>query len=211
MNVLSLFDGISCGQLALQRARIKVDNYFASEIDEHAQKVTMANFPNTIQLGDICKIKGSDLPKIDLIIGGSPCQDISNLSQKGKGLDGEKSSLFHEYMRLLQECTPKWFLLENVSGKKIAIQQITSIIGVLPLSINSSLFSAQKRKRLYWTNIPIAELPNENETQLKDVLEDPPARSTILSEGRLNWLSSSSGVASIKKRFTSIGGGSLCA
>src|SRR5690348_3703253 len=115
MNVLSLFDGMSCGQIALERIGIKVDNYFASEIDEPAIKVCMNNYPETKQLGDVINIKSETLPKIDLLIGGSPCQDISNLSKFRLGLDGEKSGLFYQYWRVWQETKPKYFLLENVA------------------------------------------------------------------------------------------------
>ena len=119
MNVLSLFDGMSCGQIALERAGIKVDNYYASEIKKHAIKVTMDNYPNTIQLGDVTKIQYNDgilytengnfnVGKIDLLIGGSPCQDFSLLKVNGKGLDGDKSRLFYEYLRLLNEIKPKY-------------------------------------------------------------------------------------------------------
>jgi DNA-cytosine methyltransferase len=111
MNVLSLFDGMSCGQIALNRAGIKYDNYFASEIKPHAIKVTQHNYPNTIQLGDVRNIKAEDLPKIDLLIGGSPCQDFSIANKDRTGLNGEKSSLFFEYLRLLKELKPKYFLL----------------------------------------------------------------------------------------------------
>ncbi len=118
MNVLSLFDGISCGQIALERANIKVDNYFASEIKDIAIKTTQKNYPNTIQLGDITKIDGTKLPKIDLLIGGSPCQDfsIANLGSRN-GLAGIKSSLFYQYLRLFKEVKPKYYLLENVVMK----------------------------------------------------------------------------------------------
>jgi len=115
MNVLSLFDGMSCGQIALERAGIKVDNYYASEIKKHAIKVTQYNYPKTIQLGDVRNIKASEIPKIDLLIGGSPCQDFSIANKKRDGLMGAKSSLFWEYVRLLKECNPTYFLLENVS------------------------------------------------------------------------------------------------
>jgi len=115
LNVLSLFDGMSCGQIALQKAGIKVNKYFASEIKKHAIKVTQHNFPNTIQLGSVLDVKASDLPKIDLLIGGSPCQDFSSANKEKLGLQGEKSGLFYEYLRLLKECEPKYFLLENVA------------------------------------------------------------------------------------------------
>jgi len=117
MNILSLFDGISCGQIALNRAGIYYDNYFASEIDKHAIKVTQHNYPNTIQLGSIIEIKGSDLPRIDLMIGGSPCQGFS-FAGKGLNFDDTRSKLFFEFVRLLRETNPNFFLLENVKMKK---------------------------------------------------------------------------------------------
>lgn len=170
MNVLSLFDGMSCGQIALNRARIKYDNYFASEIDKPAIKVTMANYPNTIQLGDVTKVKGADLPKIDLLIGGSPCQSFSNAG-KGEGFDGE-SVLFWEFVRLLKETNPKYFLLENVKMKKEWEQIITDALGVEPILINSSLVSAAHRKRLYWTNIPNIEQPLDKGIFIEDIVEE---------------------------------------
>jgi DNA (cytosine-5)-methyltransferase 3A len=172
MNVLSLFDGISCGQIALERANIKVDNYFASEINKNAIKVTQKNYPNTIQLGDIKQIKGKDLPRIDLVIGGSPCQDLSIANRYRLGLEGEKSSLFFEFLRLLKECQPKYFLLENVNMKKEWKNIISSELWVSPICINSNLVSAQNRKRLYWTNIPNIEQPKDKNILLKNILED---------------------------------------
>lgn len=138
MNVLSLFDGISCGQIALERAGIKVDKYFASEIKDIAIKVTQSNYPNTIQLGDVTKLDASTLPKIDLLIGGSPCQNFSsaNLNYRD-GLDGEKSSLFYQYYRLLKELNPKYFLLENVRMKKDQEAIINNLLGVKPIAIIS--------------------------------------------------------------------------
>ena len=172
MNVLSLFDGISCGQLALQRLGVKVDNYFASEIDKFAIQVTQHHFPNTIQLGDVTQVKGSDLPKIDLLIGGSPCQGFSFL---GKRLDFEdpRSKLFFEYVRLLKECKPKYFLLENVKMKQECKDIISEQLGVEPIMINSALVSAQNRKRLYWTNIPNVTQPEDKGILLKDIVENP--------------------------------------
>lgn len=164
INVLSLFDGMSCGQIALDRAGIKVSNYYASEIDKYTIKVTQQNYPCTIQLGDITNIKGKDLPRINLLIGGSPCQDLSGLNTRGKGIDGEKSKLVFEYLRLLKECTPTWFLLENVVPRKPEWKnQIDELIGSEGILINSDLFVQQNRPRIYWTNIPIAELPNRPE------------------------------------------------
>jgi DNA-cytosine methyltransferase len=156
MNVLSLFDGMSAGMIALERAGIKVKNYFASEIDKHAIKVSKANYPNIIQLGDVTSVDVSTLPKIDLLIGGSPCQSISTLGD-GSGLEGT-SGLFYQYLRLKQELNPKYFLLENVVGNKEAIKTISKLMQVEPILINSNLLSAQNRARYYWTNIP-TELP----------------------------------------------------
>lgn len=170
-SVLSLFDGMSCGQIALNRVGIEYDNYFASEIDKHAIKVTMKNYPNTIQLGDVTKVKGSDLPKIDLLIGGSPCQGFS-FAGKGLNFDDPRSKLFFEYVRLKNELNPKYFLLENVKMKKEYQDIISSYLGVEPIMINSNLVSAQNRVRYYWTNIPIKELPNDRGILLKDITED---------------------------------------
>ena len=153
MNVLSLFDGMSCGQQALERAGIKVDNYFASEIKPHAIKVTQHNYPNTIQLGDVTKINSKDLPKIDLLIGGSPCQDFSSANKEKKGLEGIKSGLFYEYLRLLKETNPTYFLLENVAMDDKSYSIISHLLGTFPVDINSELVSAQLRQRSYWTNI----------------------------------------------------------
>lgn len=170
MNVLSLFDGISCGQIALNRAKIKYDTYFASEIDKHAIKVTQNNFPNTIQLGDITKIKGSDLPKIDLVIGGSPCQGFSFIG-KGLNFQDPRSSLFFEFIRLLEEINPKYFLLENVKMKKEWKEVITNYMGIEPIELCSSLFSAQRRKRLYWTNIPFDTKIKDKEIVLDHIID----------------------------------------
>jgi len=170
MNVLSLFDGISCGQIALNKVGIKYDNYYASEIDVHAIKVTQHNYPNTIQLGDIHNIKGSDLPKIDLLFGGSPCQSFSSAGNR-TGFDG-KSGLFWEFVRVLNEVQPKYFLLENVKMKKEWEDIITKEMGVEPIRINSNLVSAQNRERLYWTNIPNLTQPEDKNIKLSDVLSD---------------------------------------
>ena len=172
-NVLSIFDGMSCGQIALERAGIKVDKYYASEIDKYAIKVTQYNYPDTIQLGDITKIKAKDLPKIDLCIGGSPCQGFS-FAGKQLNFDDPRSKLFFEFVRLLEEIKPKYFLLENVKMKQEWQDIISNELGVKPIEICSSLFSAQQRKRLYWTNIDVdlSKLPNSNEV-IADVLELP--------------------------------------
>jgi DNA-cytosine methyltransferase len=170
MNVLSLFDGMSCGQIALNRAGVKYDNYFASEIDKPAIKVTMANYPNTIQIGDVTQVKGADLPKIDLLIGGSPCQGFS-FAGKQLNFNDPRSSLFFEYVRLLRECSPKYFLLENVKMKKEYQDVISEQLGVEPILINSALVSAQNRNRLYWTNIPV-DKPEDLNILLNNILED---------------------------------------
>lgn len=168
INVLSLFDGMSCGRIALERAGIKVNNYYASEIDKHAIKVTQHNYPDNIQLGSVTGIKGTDLPHIDLLIGGSPCQSFSNAGS-GTGFDG-KSGLFYEYVRLLKECKPKYFLLENVKMKKQWQDIISKELGCEPIKINSNFVSAQNRERLYWTNIHILELKDKG-IFIEDILD----------------------------------------
>jgi DNA-cytosine methyltransferase len=171
MNVLSLFDGMSCGQIALDQLGIKVDNYYAAEIDKYAIEIAKKNYPNTIHLGDVTKIKGSDLPKIDLLIGGSPCQGFS-FAGKQLNFDDPRSALFFEFVRLLKECNPKYFLLENVRMKKEYQDVITEHLGVEPIMINSALVSAQNRVRLYWTNIPNITQPKDKGIVLKNILQD---------------------------------------
>jgi DNA (cytosine-5)-methyltransferase 3A len=169
MNILSLFDGVSCGQLALQRAGIEVDNYYASEIDKHAIQVTQHHFPSTIQLGSVVGLDTSTLPKIDLVFGGSPCQSFSR-SGDGSGFDG-KSGLFWEFIRILNEVKPKYFLLENVEMKKEWEKIITDAVGVEPVMIDSKFFSAQKRQRLYWTNIPFDKNIEDKNIHILDILQ----------------------------------------
>jgi DNA (cytosine-5)-methyltransferase 3A len=168
-NVLSLFDGMSCGQIALNKLGIKYDNYYASEIDEPAISVTQHNYPNTIQMGSITELQSSELPKIDLLFGGSPCQSFSNAGN-GTGFDG-KSGLFYDYVRLLKECKPTYFLLENVKMKKEWQDIISEELGVQPIKINSNLVSAQNRDRLYWTNIPVVGLPDDKQIYIEDILD----------------------------------------
>lgn len=173
INVLSLFDGISCGQVALERAGVKVDNYFASEIKKHAIKATQNNYPRTIQLGDIRNIDTSSLPKIDLLLFGSPCQDFTRLKvgDARKGLKGEKSSLFYFAYEILKKIQPKYFLFENVRMKKDDKEKIDDLLGVEGYNINSLLFSYQQRDRFYWTNIPFDKnIPNntKNFQEFKD-------------------------------------------
>lgn len=170
MNVLSLFDGMSCGQIALNRANIQYNNYFASEIDKNAIKVTQHNYPNTVQLGDVTKIEFI-ASKIDLLIGGSPCQSFS-FAGKQLNFDDSRGKLFFEFVRLKNELQPKYFLLENVVMKKEYQDVITQYLGVEPIKINSSLVSAQNRVRLYWTNIPNVKEPEDRNISLSDILED---------------------------------------
>lgn len=181
LKVLSLFDGMSCGQIALERAGIKVDNYFASEIDKPAIKVTQANYPNTIQIGDVTKVRyengtlhteNSDfnIGKIDLVMGGSPCQGFS-FAGKQLNFNDPRSVLFFEWLRLCHEICPTWFLLENVKMKKESENVITEKLGVEPIRINSALVSAHNRQRLYWTNIPNIQQPSDKGIMLKDVIE----------------------------------------
>ena len=161
INCLSVFDGMSCGQIALERAGIKYDTYFASEIDKPAIKVTMANYPDTIQLGSVTEVKSENLAKIDLLIGGSPCQGFS-FAGKQLNFNDPRSGLFFEYVRLLHECKPKYFLLENVKMKKVYQDIISEYLGVEPILINSALLTAHNRPRLYWTNIPNVGQPSDN-------------------------------------------------
>lgn len=174
INVLSLFDGMSCGQIALKKLGVEIENYYASEIDKDAMIIAKKNFPNIKHIGDVTKVKGNELPKIDLLIGGSPCQNLSlaviNNIKHNKGLDGEKSGLFYEYLRLLTETKPRYFLLENVGGMRTKDKDlITQALGVEPLQINSNLFSAQDRDRYYWTNIPVDLNIEDKGIVLKDI------------------------------------------
>jgi DNA (cytosine-5)-methyltransferase 3A len=169
MNVLSLFDGMSCGQIALNRIGVKYNNYFASEIDKYAIDVTQHNYPKTIQLGDITKLDVSTLPKIDLLIGGSPCQSFSRAGNN-TGFDG-KSGLFWEYVRILNEVKPTYFLLENVIMKKEWEDIITEALNVNPIEISSAKFVPQARKRLYWTNIPNVGQPEQKHYNISDFID----------------------------------------
>lgn len=179
MNVLSLFDGMSCGQIALNRLGVNIENYYASEVDKYAIKVTQKNYPSTIQLGDIKEIKGENLPSIDLLLAGSPCQGFS-FAGKQLAFDDPRSALFFEFIRLLKECKPKYFLLENVRMKKESLDVITDLVGVEPILINSALVSAQNRLRYYWTNLPVAGQPEDKGLVLKDILD--PSVTSFLSE-----------------------------
>ena len=201
MKVLSLFDGMSCGQIALSKLGVKVDKYYASEIDKYAIQITQKNFPDTVQLGDICEIDAKDFMDVDLILAGSPCQGFS-FAGKQLAFDDPRSSLFFEFVRLLKEIRPKYFLLENVRMKKEFLEVITEqvsscytaddvapeykdIFGSVkfePHFINSSLLSAQSRQRYYWTNIPNIQQPEDKGIVLRDVLEYNPQDPTLMSD-----------------------------
>ena len=172
INVLSLFDGLSSGQIALNKLGIKYDNYFASEIDKYAIQVTQKNYPNTKQVGDVTKIDLETLPKIDLLIGGSPCQSLSIVqSQTRQHLDG-KSKLFFNFVDVKNTLKPKYFLFENVASmNKESKEAISMQLGCEPIFINSNCFSAQDRPRLYWTNIPVDLNLQESELCLNDIIE----------------------------------------
>jgi len=178
---------MSCGQIALERAGIKVNNYFASEIDKYAIIVTQKNYPNTKQIGSVTEVKGKDLPKIDLLYGGSPCQSFSTMGLYREGMGDNvgfegKSGLFWEYVRLLKETAPTYFLLENVVMKKEWEDVITDALSVKPIKINSSLLSTQRRNRLYWTNIPNIEQPKDLGLDFRDVIETDVAEKYYLTD-----------------------------
>jgi DNA (cytosine-5)-methyltransferase 3A len=173
MRVFSAFDGISCGQVALERAGIPITSYFSSEIDPHAISVTQKHYPLTVQVGDIRQVKGNKHGKIDLLLAGSPCQDLSCCSRDRQGLAGEKSGLFFEFIRVKEEMQPENFLFENVASMTKANRDIiTRLLGVEPLLINSSLLSAQQRPRLYWTNMKGVTLPDDNGVTIDMILEE---------------------------------------
>ena len=170
MIVLSLFDWISCARVALERAGIKVEKYFASEIDKYAIQVSQKNRSEIVQLGDVTKLQWRESP--DLLIGWSPCQDLSIAKKDRKWLDGERSWLFREYVRILKDTKPKRFILENVASMpKDAQKIITEALGVEPIMINAALVSAQNRKRLFRTNIPWVTQPEDRWIKISDVIE----------------------------------------
>ena len=185
MNILSLFDGMSCGRLALDRLGIKVDKYYASEIDKYAIQVSSANYPDIIQIGDVCEVKGEDYPDIDLVLAGSPCQGFSFAGNQ-LAFDDPRSALFFEFVRILKEVKPKYFLLENVKMKKEFLDVISEQVGVEPILINSALVSAQNRLRYYWTNIPGVEQPEDRGIVLRDILETEPDEKYDISEAKVD-------------------------
>lgn len=188
--VFSAFDGAGIGLLALKRAGIPFAAYYASEVDKYAIQVAKKNHPEIIHVGDVKQCYARNFPQIDLLIGGSPCQDLSIAKAKREGLKGVRSGLFWHFVRLLRTMKPRYFLLENVASmSKEDKAKITEIMGVEPILINSALVSAQQRKRLYWTNIPGITQPQDKGILLKDVLEngsamDLKSRAIISSAGR---------------------------
>ena len=193
-NVLSLFDGISGLQAALKRAGIKIDKYISSEINKSSIAITMKNFPNTIQVGDVTKLKAKDFKDIYILSAGSPCTNFSlagkrngmttlcgieitslkqylELKKKGYKFEGE-SYLFWEFIRLVKEIKPKYFFLENVKMNSKWSYIISRELGVLPIKINSSLVSAQNRERWYWTNLPNVSVPMDMGIKVWDVIPD---------------------------------------
>lgn len=185
--VLSLFDGMSCGQIAFERAGIKVKKYYVSEIDKYAIAVTQANYPNTIQLGSITEWKSWKIEKPDIIIGGSPCQGFS-FAGKGLNFNDGRSKLFFTFVDILKHYKPKYFLLENVKMKKEYQDVITELLGVEPILIDSALITAGRRERLYWTNIPNIEQPKDKGIVLNDILESEVDKKYYLSEKRINLI-----------------------
>ena len=176
MNVLSLFDGMSCGQIALKNLGVKVDNYYASEIDKYAIQIAKKNFPDMIHVGDVTQVESKHFgvngfdTKIDLIMGGSPCQGFSKAG-KNLNFDDPRSKLFFEFLRLVKECKPRYFLLENVKMNAESRDVISNYLGVRPIYIDSALVSAQTRKRYYWTNIPYILDPINQHVILKDIIQ----------------------------------------
>ena len=168
--MLSLFDGMACGRIALERCGYNVTNYFASEIDKYAMKVAKANYPDIQHLGDVRSVITDDLPEIDLLIGGSPCQGFS-FAGRHLNFEDQRSRLFFEYVRILEETQPRYFLLENVRMSKESERVISEFLDCEPVTINSNLVSAQNRHRLYWTNIPVDGLPDDKGIKLADIIE----------------------------------------
>jgi DNA (cytosine-5)-methyltransferase 3A len=177
---------MSCGRIALERAGIKPTEYYASEIEESAMTVSRKNYPDIQHIGSVTDIKGNDYPNIDLFLGGSPCTGFSHAG-KGLAFDDPRSKLFFEYVRILEECKPTYFLLENVVMKKEWEDVITKELGVDPILINSSLVSAQNRKRLYWTNIPNVTQPDDKGIVLRDVIQDVEHKKVDRTRIKQSW------------------------
>ena len=202
INVLSSFDGMSCGMVALERAGIPVAYYFASEIDKYAMRTSESNYPDIVRLGDVQEVRAQGLPKIDLLIGGSPCQGFS-LAGKQLNFNDPQSKLFFEFVRLLKECKPTYFLLENVKMKKEYQDIISAHLGVEPIEINSNLVSAQNRKRLYWTNIRGVTQPKDKGIYLKDIIQEDWADEALQSDGWHKWWTEK-GEFQLRKKYSSL-------
>ena len=202
MKILSLFDGISCGRLAIERAGIPVEKYYASEIDKYAIQIAQKNYPDTIQIGDVTKINFADYADVDMVIGGSPCQDLSIAKQNREGLRGARSGLFWKYVEALEVIRPKWFLLENVASMRNEDRDaITETLRkIYPetecIMINSALLSAQQRKRYYWTNWHV-EQPQDKGILLKDILES----GQVIRDGKSHAVISSVGRTTEREYF----------
>lgn len=182
MNILSLFDGISCCRESFKQCNIKVDNYFASEIEESSMKIAMKNHPDIIQLGDVTNVTKTSLPKINLLAAGSPCQGFSNLGKR-TNFEHDESKLFFEFVRLLEELKPDYFFLENVRLKAEWRDIITSYVKVKPRLIDSKYYSAQRRSRYYWTNIPFMNLVCDNNLYIKDIVNEEIDKSSSFIKG----------------------------
>lgn len=220
INVLSLFDGIACARLALERSGIPVEKYFASEVDLNAIKIATEHFPDIVRIGDVRKLtdlgtldlKMGIAPKIDLLIGGSPCQDLSIAKRERRGLRGERSGLFYEYLRLWNEIQPEYFLLENVASMSQAHRdEISNALSTDPVMIDAAMFSAQNRKRLFWTNIPIGLITDKGLT-IADVVKGFPReevavnRKLIKTKYGVRWDTSGKGYFSQNDRAYSVHG-----
>ncbi|MCK5606339.1 DNA (cytosine-5-)-methyltransferase [Candidatus Pacearchaeota archaeon] len=170
MNILSCFDGMGCGLQALKQAGIPITNYFASEVDKYAIQIAKKNHPEIIELGDVTKWQEWDLPKIDLLIGGSPCQGFS-FAGKQLNFDDPRSALFFEFVKIKESLGPKFFLLENTKMKQDFQDIISGALVTKSVLINSALVSAQNRNRLYWSNFEVSQ-PQDKEIYLKDIVHD---------------------------------------
>ena len=188
MKVLSLFDGISCGAIALSRALIPIERYVAYEIDESAIAISEKNFPWIERRGDVITADFTEFKGFDLLIGGSPCQDLSINKKNRKGLDGERSGLFWEYARALDEMEPRYFLFENnFNMPKDDERKISDALGVQPIMINAAFLSPQQRRRLYWTNIPnVKQERNFTQKYVKNIIEYDVKRENLISETKFN-------------------------
>ena len=178
---------MSCGQIALNKLGLKDYTYYASEIDKYAMQITQKNFPETVQVGDVTQLKSEDFTNIDLMFAGSPCQGFS-FAGKQLAFDDPRSKLFFEFVRLLKEVRPKYFLLENVRMKKEYLDVISEQVGAQPTLINSSLLSAQSRQRYYWTNIPFDKNIEDRGIVLKDILETEPGNEFIYGKKSVQYM-----------------------